>query len=142
MQSIYRLYTECSSHENWFDDTNCICSFKTPKNYKLIQCQNETMHISFVVWLCLVFLLRYDFVGHQETLQEDAEHLLKILNLEHIKFPPQYENMTTASFVLDWFRTVPLEDRKKLYKIYEKDFRLFGYPKPVELLDDHEFKWI
>ncbi len=44
--------------------------------------------------------------------------------------------MTTASFVLDWFRAVPLEDQRKLYQIYEKDFKLFGYPKPVELLDD------
>ncbi len=94
------------------------------------------MLISPVVWLCLVLLLRYDFVGHQETLQEDAEQLLKILKLEHIQFPPHYENMTTASFVLDWFRAVPLEDRRKLYQIYEKDFKLFGYPRPVELLDD------
>ncbi len=106
------------------------------QNYKLIQCQNKTMHFSPVVWLCLVLPLRYDFVGHQETLQEDAEHLLKILHLEHIQFPPHYKNMTTTSFVSDWFRTVPLEDRRKLYKIYEKDFKLFGYPKPVELLDD------
>lgn len=43
--------------------------------------------------------------------------------------------MTTPDLVLDWFRTVPLEDRRKLYKLYEPDFRLFGYPKPREILD-------
>lgn len=54
---------------------------------------------------------------------------------DDIKFPPSYENMTSTTSVLDWFRTVPLEDRRKLYKIYEKDFKLFGYRKPSELLD-------
>ncbi|KAG8006249.1 Carbohydrate sulfotransferase 12 [Nibea albiflora] len=79
---------------------------------------------------------KYDFVGHQETLQEDAEHILKTLKLDNdIKFPPPYENMTSTTSVLDWFRTVPLEDRRKLYKLYEGDFKLFGYQKPSELLD-------
>lgn len=82
------------------------------------------------------FLLRYDFVGHQETLQEDAEELLKTLKLEHdIEFPSAYENMTSPDSVLDWFGTVPLEDRRKLYKLYEGDFKLFGYRKPSEVLD-------
>lgn len=83
-----------------------------------------------------VFLPRYDFIGQQETLQEDAEQLLEIIKLENdIKFPPPYENRTTAGYVLERFKTVPLEDRRKLYKLYEQDFRLFGYRKPAELLD-------
>lgn len=87
--------------------------------------------------LITISLLRYDFIGHQETLQEDAEHLLKTLELQNdIKFPTSYKNMTSTSSVLDWFRTVPLEDRRKLFKLYEADFRLFGYRKPQELLDD------
>ncbi|XP_044198512.1 carbohydrate sulfotransferase 12-like [Thunnus albacares] len=86
--------------------------------------------------LCHPCLIQYDFVGHQETLQEDAEQLLKILKLEDdIKFPPSYENMTSPFSVLDWFGTVPLEERRKLYKLYEEDFRLFGYRKPHKLLD-------
>ncbi|TKS92700.1 Carbohydrate sulfotransferase 12 [Collichthys lucidus] len=86
--------------------------------------------------LCHPCLIKYDFVGHQETLQEDAEHILKTLMLEdNIKFPPPSENMTSSTSVLDWFKAVPLEDRRKLYKIYEKDFKLFGYKKPSELLD-------
>ncbi|XP_070710885.1 carbohydrate sulfotransferase 12-like [Pempheris klunzingeri] len=86
--------------------------------------------------LCHPCLIQYDFVGHQETLQEDAEQLLKILKLDNdIKFPPSYENMTSSGSVLDWFRAVPLEDRRRLYKLYEEDFRLFGYRKPDELLD-------
>ncbi|KAK2862774.1 hypothetical protein Q5P01_002307 [Channa striata] len=87
--------------------------------------------------LCHPCLVQYDFVGHQETLQEDAEQLLTILDLENdIKFPPSNKTMTNPDSVWDWFKTVPLESRRKLYKLYEQDFRLFGYRKPTELLDD------
>ncbi|KAF6715879.1 Carbohydrate sulfotransferase 12 [Oryzias melastigma] len=87
--------------------------------------------------LCHPCLVNYDFVGHQETLQEDAQELLKMLKLEDdIKFPPSYENMTSADSVKDWFQNVPLKDRRKLYKLYEKDFQLFGYRRPTELLDE------
>ncbi|KAF7642396.1 hypothetical protein LDENG_00258580 [Lucifuga dentata] len=79
----------------------------------------------------------YDFVGRQETLQDDAEQLLHNLQLENdIKFPPAKENKTTPDSVLDWYRTVPLEARRKLYKLYEADFKLFGYRKPNALLDE------
>uniref|UniRef100_A0A3B3HR86 Carbohydrate sulfotransferase n=1 Tax=Oryzias latipes TaxID=8090 RepID=A0A3B3HR86_ORYLA len=84
--------------------------------------------------LCHPCLVEYDFVGHQESLQED---LLKILKLENaITFPPSYENMTFGNSVMEWFQGVSIEDRRKLYKIYEKDFQLFGYRRPTELLDD------
>lgn len=83
----------------------------------------------------MLFFCRYDFVGHQETLQEDAKQLLKILKLENdINFPPSYENVTTAGSVFEWFKLVPLEDRRKLYRLYEGDFRLFGYREPSNLL--------
>ncbi|XP_034020046.1 carbohydrate sulfotransferase 12-like [Thalassophryne amazonica] len=87
--------------------------------------------------LCHPCHIQFDFIGHQETLQDDAEQLLNLLNLQDdIKFPPSYENMTSSNMVLDWFRTVPLEDRRKLYNMYEEDFRLFGYEKPNSLLDE------
>ncbi|KAI4808657.1 hypothetical protein KUCAC02_000706 [Chaenocephalus aceratus] len=86
--------------------------------------------------LCLPCLIKYDFVGHQETLQQDTSQLLKILMLQDdIQFPPSYENMTTHAVLLDWFSAVPLEDRRKLYELYEEDFRMFGYKRPRELLD-------
>uniref|UniRef100_A0A3Q3X931 Carbohydrate sulfotransferase n=1 Tax=Mola mola TaxID=94237 RepID=A0A3Q3X931_MOLML len=86
--------------------------------------------------LCHPCRIQYDFIGHQENLQEEAEQLLRILRLEDdIKFPPSYENITTVDFVLDWFQTLTLEERRNLYKLYKLDFKLFGYPEPHELLD-------
>uniref|UniRef100_A0A3P9M4W4 Carbohydrate sulfotransferase n=1 Tax=Oryzias latipes TaxID=8090 RepID=A0A3P9M4W4_ORYLA len=87
--------------------------------------------------LCHPCLIEYDFVGHQESLQEDAQELLKMVKLENdIKFPPSYANMTSADSVMDWFQSVPLEDRRKLYRIFKEDFQLFGYRRPTELLED------
>ncbi|XP_053272615.1 carbohydrate sulfotransferase 12-like [Pleuronectes platessa] len=86
--------------------------------------------------LCHPCLIQYDFIGHQETLQEDAEQLLNTLKLQNdIKFPPSYVNITTPEYLSGWFRKVPLVERMKLYKLYETDFKLFGYRKPDELLD-------
>ncbi|XP_042368669.1 carbohydrate sulfotransferase 12-like [Plectropomus leopardus] len=86
--------------------------------------------------LCNPCTIQYDFIGHQETLQQDTEQLLKMLKLQDdIKFPPVYKNVTSSASVSRWFSTVPLEDRRKLYELYEEDFRLFGYSKPSELLD-------
>ncbi|XP_076581735.1 carbohydrate sulfotransferase 12-like [Chaetodon auriga] len=86
--------------------------------------------------LCYPCSIQYDFIGYQETLQEDAEQLFKILKLQDdVKIPPSYENVTSSGSVEDWFKTVPLEARRKLYKIYERDFMLFGYEKPAKLLD-------
>uniref|UniRef100_A0A3Q2ZXM8 Carbohydrate sulfotransferase n=1 Tax=Kryptolebias marmoratus TaxID=37003 RepID=A0A3Q2ZXM8_KRYMA len=82
--------------------------------------------------LCHPCLIEYDFIGHQETLQDDAPQLLKMLKLEDsITFPSAYENVTDQDFLLNWFRAAPLEDRRKLYELYEEDFRLFGYRSPL-----------
>ncbi|KAG7497145.1 carbohydrate sulfotransferase 12-like [Solea senegalensis] len=86
--------------------------------------------------LCHPCQIQYDFIGFQETLDEDAEQLLSILKLtKDFKFPHAYKNMTSSDSVLQWFSQVPLKDRRKLFMLYEKDFKLFGYRRPDELLD-------
>uniref|UniRef100_A0A3P8WKJ9 Carbohydrate sulfotransferase n=1 Tax=Cynoglossus semilaevis TaxID=244447 RepID=A0A3P8WKJ9_CYNSE len=86
--------------------------------------------------LCNPCLVDFDLIGHLETMQEDFHHLLKTMKLQDsIMLLPASENVTTTKYLESWFRTVPLEDRRKLYKIYEIDFKLFGYRRPYELLD-------
>uniref|UniRef100_A0A8C6WIC8 Carbohydrate sulfotransferase n=1 Tax=Neogobius melanostomus TaxID=47308 RepID=A0A8C6WIC8_9GOBI len=86
--------------------------------------------------LCHPCSIQYDFIGHLETLQEDANLLLKILKLDRdISFPPSPQIPVSANQLWDWFKVVPLEDRRRLYRIYELDFQLFGYAKPYALLD-------
>ncbi|XP_017558692.1 carbohydrate sulfotransferase 12 [Pygocentrus nattereri] len=87
--------------------------------------------------LCHPCQINYDFVGKLETLDEDAEHLLRILRVDNVvEFPPSHRNMTVSSWEQDWFANIPYESRKELYKLYEADFRLFGYSKPEKLLHE------
>ncbi|XP_051994218.1 carbohydrate sulfotransferase 12-like [Xyrauchen texanus] len=92
-------------------------------------------HWQQVYRLCHPCQIEYDFVGKLETLDEDAEHLLKILGIDNqIKFPPGFRNRTSANWEQEWFANISLDDRRKLYKLYEPDFKLFGYDKPETLL--------
>ncbi|XDV12720.1 hypothetical protein PO909_001315 [Leuciscus waleckii] len=85
--------------------------------------------------LCHPCQINYDFVGKLETLDEDAEHLLRILRVDNVvEFPQSHRNRTVSSWEQDWFANIPLESRKELYRLYEADFKLFGYSKPEKLL--------
>ncbi|RXN18511.1 carbohydrate sulfotransferase 12-like protein [Labeo rohita] len=87
--------------------------------------------------LCHPCQIEYDFIGKLETLDEDTEHLLKILGLDnYIHFPPGYENRTALDWEQEWFANISVADRRKLYRLYETDFRLFEYDKPETLLDE------
>lgn len=79
--------------------------------------------------------MKYDFIGRLETLETDAEHLLKLLEVDHlVHFPSGARNRTAASWENDWFAQIPITMRRELYKLYEPDFELFGYPKPDSML--------
>ncbi|KAM5153171.1 carbohydrate sulfotransferase 12 [Mantella aurantiaca] len=86
--------------------------------------------------LCHPCQIDYDFIGKLESLDEDASQLLRQLNQDSLfQFPPSYQNRTASSWEEHWFSKIPLEWRQKLYKLYEPDFVLFGYPKPENLLN-------
>ncbi|OCT61518.1 carbohydrate sulfotransferase 12-like [Xenopus laevis] len=92
-------------------------------------------HWRQVYRLCHPCQIEYDFIGKLETLGEDAALLLRQLNLDTLfQFPPSYRNRTASSWEDDWYSKLPVAWRQKLYKLYEADFVLFGYPKPENLL--------
>uniref|UniRef100_A0A4W2HV46 Carbohydrate sulfotransferase n=2 Tax=Bos indicus x Bos taurus TaxID=30522 RepID=A0A4W2HV46_BOBOX len=87
--------------------------------------------------LCHPCQIDYDFVGKLETLDQDAAQLLRLLKVDKLlQFPPSYRNRTASSWEEGWFAKIPLAWRQQLYKLYEADFVLFGYPKPENLLRD------
>ncbi|XP_073931541.1 carbohydrate sulfotransferase 12 isoform X2 [Castor canadensis] len=94
-------------------------------------------HWRQVYRLCHPCQIDYDFVGKLETLDEDAAQLLRLLRVDaRLHFPPSYRNRTASSWEEGWFAGIPLAWRRQLYKLYEADFVLFGYPKPENLLRD------
>ncbi|KAM4531934.1 carbohydrate sulfotransferase 12-like [Odontesthes bonariensis] len=94
-------------------------------------------HWRQVYRLCHPCQIQYDFVGHLETAEEDAELLLRQLRVDNVvEFPTSHRNLTASSWESDWFSTVPVEARRELYKLYEPDFRLFGYDRPDSILNE------
>ncbi|KAM9314721.1 carbohydrate sulfotransferase 12-like [Pholidichthys leucotaenia] len=92
-------------------------------------------HWRQVYRLCHPCQVKYDFVGKLETLETDAAHLLKLLKVDHLlHFPSGARNRTAASWEKDWFAQIPIMTQRELYKLYEPDFALFGYPKPDSVL--------
>nr|XP_019958676.1 PREDICTED: carbohydrate sulfotransferase 12 isoform X1 [Paralichthys olivaceus]XP_019958677.1 PREDICTED: carbohydrate sulfotransferase 12 isoform X1 [Paralichthys olivaceus] len=92
-------------------------------------------HWRQVYRLCHPCQVKYDFIGRLETLEPDADHLLKLLKVDHLlRFPSGARNRTATSWERDWFAQIPVTMRRELYKLYEPDFKLFGYPKPDSVL--------
>ncbi|KAM8842077.1 carbohydrate sulfotransferase 12-like isoform 1-T2 [Synchiropus picturatus] len=92
-------------------------------------------HWQQVYRLCHPCQVHYDFIGQLEHLESDSEQLLNLLRVDQlIRFPSGARNRTSASWVSDWFKQIPLTMRRDLYRLYRPDFQLFGYPEPAGLL--------
>ena len=77
--------------------------------------------------ICHPCVIDYDFIGHYETLEEDAPLLLKVADIkESAKFPPIHKSTSTAQ-VVDYYSKVPVDVVKRIGELYRSDFEMFGY---------------
>ncbi|XP_050730407.1 carbohydrate sulfotransferase 11-like isoform X2 [Eriocheir sinensis] len=77
--------------------------------------------------LCHPCTIRYDNIGKYETLEEDAEFILRKIGARpDLHFPP-FVNSKTASLVPGYLATLTEDMSKKLYELYKPDFALFQY---------------
>ena len=77
--------------------------------------------------LCHPCLVNYSFIGHLETLEQDAPLLLKMAGIDdRVTFPPIHSS-TNSSQVLEYYSQVPAEYITQIGKLYRSDFEMFGY---------------
>nr|XP_023026226.1 carbohydrate sulfotransferase 11-like isoform X2 [Leptinotarsa decemlineata] len=76
--------------------------------------------------LCLPCSLNYTFIGHYETISEDAKTILNMVGAPPITFPVTRYGHTKERLKY-YFQQLSIHDIKALYKLYEPDFKLFGY---------------
>ena len=77
--------------------------------------------------LCHPCVMNYDFIGHLETLEEDAALLLKVAGIEdRVTFPPVHKS-TGSSEVLQYYAQVPPKYITRIGELYRSDFEMFGY---------------
>jgi len=92
--------------------------------------------------LCRVCQLRYDFIGHFETLNEDADYVVSKLKsrimdvgqrkrVANVKFPTGNGHRKPNNFLQRMYANVPAAHVKALYRMYADDYALFGFKHPI-----------
>ena len=83
--------------------------------------------------ICHMCSVNYDFIGHLETIEEDAPFLLKELGIDNYVTFKSSRRSQTSSELLKYYSQIPAPYIKRLGAIYFKDFEMFGYPFPGPL---------
>ena len=77
--------------------------------------------------------IKFDYVGHYESLSEDAEFILRKANLQDkVQFPP-WRPTNTNSLMHKYYSNLTLLRIAQLQNIYKDDMEMFGYTYPGPL---------
>ena len=92
--------------------------------------------------LCRPCIVNYHFIGHYETMAEDARYLLKRAGVEHLVNFPSFHTTDTAHELLAYYSQIPQRDLVEIQKIYQRDFNMFGYERvPSALTNLFRLGW-
>ena len=79
--------------------------------------------------------VKYDFIGHFENLAEEAPQLLRIIGVDDYVTFPDYHPSKSQPYMLEYYSQLTKDEISRLGKIFELDFKLFGYDFPGPLKD-------
>ena len=83
--------------------------------------------------LCHACSVDYNFIGHLETIDEDAPFLVKEARIDDRVTFKSRRRSRTSSDLLSYYSQIPFRFLQRLEYIYLKDFEMFGYPFPGPL---------
>ena len=79
--------------------------------------------------LCAPCFIEYDFIGKYETMDRDAEFVLRHLNVDKsIQFPKKYKARLGSKHV--YFKNLSEKDIRELWNVYQADYVMFDYKYP------------
>ncbi|XP_050709661.1 carbohydrate sulfotransferase 11-like [Eriocheir sinensis] len=77
--------------------------------------------------LCFPCAIRYHVIAKYETLTEDSERFLRLIGApDNLHFPP-YVPGNTSCILPQYMASLSQAQRRKLYKLYQRDFEAFEY---------------
>lgn len=94
------------------------------------------IHWEPVSQLCNPCLLRYNFIGKFESLEEEANFLLRSmgapgnLRFPHFKDRNPLAERTSSRITQSYFAQLDSMERQKIYDFYYMDYLMFNYSKP------------
>ncbi|KAM9467903.1 carbohydrate sulfotransferase 11 isoform 1-T1 [Clarias gariepinus] len=92
-------------------------------------------HWQTVNTLCHPCHIHYDVVGKYETLEEDADYVLKLAGVPNSLHFPSYakSTRTTDQMAAMFFKNISAQQQRQLYQLYKMDFLMFNYTSPSYL---------
>ncbi|XP_077983215.1 carbohydrate sulfotransferase 11-like [Glandiceps talaboti] len=88
--------------------------------------------------LCSVCDIAYDLIGKFENLDKEALYVLKRAGVNgNVSFPHSdvhSTNTSNADILHRYYSTIPENNMRRLYELYQPDFELFGYPFPEKFM--------
>lgn len=121
---ILRKYRLNASRSEIQSGTNV--TFQEFVHYLLTEGIKTNEHWTPIYDLCMPCNLNYTFIGHYETISEDAKTVLDMVGAPPIVFP-MTRNGHTKDHLRWYFQQLSIYEIQALYKMYERDFKLFGY---------------
>lgn len=94
------------------------------------------IHWERVVQLCSPCFIDYDFIGKFETIEEEANFLLRKIgapaNLTFPSFKDRNPNAarTSSRITQEYFSQLSFSERQKTYDFFYMDYLLFNYSRP------------
>ena len=132
---IKKFRANATEHaKNYGDD---VTFFEFVKH--IVYTGNQDEHWRSYDQLCHVCSVGYDFIGHLETIDEDAPFLIKQARVDSRVTFQSNRRSSASSELLRYYSQIPIPYIKRLHHIYFKDFEMFGYlfPGPLKSLDIH-----
>uniref|UniRef100_W5LFW8 Carbohydrate sulfotransferase n=1 Tax=Astyanax mexicanus TaxID=7994 RepID=W5LFW8_ASTMX len=92
-------------------------------------------HWQTVYSLCHPCHIHYDLVGKYETLEEDANYVLRLAGVgDQLHFPSYAKSTrTTDQMTAAFFHNISARQQSQLYELYKLDFLMFNYTTPSYL---------
>lgn len=107
-------------------DSGANVSFPEFVSFLLNEGVNTNEHWTPIYDLCLPCILNYSFIGHYETLSQDAKTILEMVSAPPLVFPLTRGGHTKDK-LREHFQQLSIFSIEHLYKMYLADFKLFGY---------------
>ncbi|XP_062142109.1 carbohydrate sulfotransferase 11 [Drosophila sulfurigaster albostrigata] len=84
-------------------------------------------HWEVIAKLCNPCVMKYNVVGKYDTLLDDSALALYLSGTKNLTFPTGHKPSSTKANLRNYFDPLPIGAIRRLYEIYEEDFRLFDY---------------
>ncbi|XP_078062517.1 carbohydrate sulfotransferase 8-like [Mustelus asterias] len=99
------------------------------------------IHWEPVSRLCSPCLVHYDFIGHFESLESEADSVLRLIgaprNLTYPRFKDRHsqEERTSSRISRQYLAQLPPGDQRSIFHFYQSDYTMFNYPKPETIIN-------